>query len=53
MRDLIRTIDDLHDAMSSTGSALQIDLPRIVVVGEQSSGKSSVLEKFVGRFVLN
>ena len=28
---------------------IEIDLPQIAVVGGQSSGKSSVLENFVGR----
>jgi hypothetical protein len=30
---------------------MDIDLPQIAVVGIQSSGKSSVLEKFIGRWV--
>lgn len=48
MESLIPVINKLQDALteSDVGS---IDLPQIVVVGSQSSGKSSVLESLVGK----
>ena len=42
-------INRLQDACTKSGQSLDIDLPQIAVVGGQSSGKSSVLENFVGR----
>lgn len=42
-------INRLQDACTKSGQGLDIDLPQIAVVGGQSSGKSSVLENFVGR----
>ncbi|CAR26085.1 ZYRO0B01496p [Zygosaccharomyces rouxii] len=48
---LISTINKLQDALAPLGGGSQspIDLPQIMVVGSQSSGKSSVLENIVGR----
>ncbi|KAF9583398.1 vacuolar protein sorting-associated protein 1, partial [Lunasporangiospora selenospora] len=39
----------LQDAFSTVGVHNPVDLPQIVVIGSQSSGKSSVLENIVGR----
>lgn len=44
-----RLVNKLQDVFSSVGVNNPIDLPQIVVVGSQSSGKSSVLENIVGR----
>jgi vacuolar protein sorting-associated protein 1 len=44
LRRLISVVDDLRDV----GLQKYINLPRIVVVGTQSGGKSSVLESIVG-----
>ncbi|KAI9348288.1 Dynamin central region-domain-containing protein [Zopfochytrium polystomum] len=47
--NLIKTINRLQDAFSAVNVSNPIDLPQIVVIGSQSSGKSSVLENIVGR----
>ncbi|KAF9278034.1 vacuolar protein sorting-associated protein 1, partial [Mortierella alpina] len=39
----------LQDAFATVGVHNPVDLPQIVVIGSQSSGKSSVLENIVGR----
>jgi Predicted GTPase len=44
LRKLITLIDELRDV----GLQQYIELPRIVVVGSQSAGKSSLLESIVG-----
>lgn len=44
LRKLINVIDQLRDV----GLDNQITLPRICVLGTQSSGKSSLLESIVG-----
>jgi len=51
MENLIPVINKLYDVMSSVGagSKLNLHLPQIVVIGSQSTGKSSVLESLVGR----
>ncbi len=48
MESLIPTINKLQDVFNTIG-AESIQLPQIIVVGAQSSGKSSVLESIVGR----
>lgn len=48
MESLIPIINKLQDVFNTIGSE-SIQLPQIVVVGTQSSGKSSVLESIVGR----
>lgn len=42
-------MNKLQDVFTTVGVNNPIDLPQIVVVGSQSSGKSSVLENIVGR----
>uniref|UniRef100_A0A2H8TZS4 Dynamin-1-like protein n=1 Tax=Melanaphis sacchari TaxID=742174 RepID=A0A2H8TZS4_9HEMI len=52
MDSLIRIMNKLQDVFATIGSKQNIDLPQIVVVGSQSSGKSSVLESLVGKSFL-
>lgn len=51
MEQLIPTINKLYDICTSLDLNDQISLPQLVVVGSQSSGKSSVLEHIVGTYV--
>src|SRR5690606_36784707 len=53
MTDLIPIANEIQNALSMErcdGSSFSaLDLPQLVVVGSQSSGKSSVLEQIVGK----
>ncbi|KAI9245681.1 dynamin-A [Phascolomyces articulosus] len=49
MDDLIELTNKLQTVLASISSYESLDLPQIVVVGSQSSGKSSVLETIVQR----
>ena len=49
MDKLIPLIMKLQDAFNVLNVRNQIEMPQIVVVGSQSTGKSSVLESIVGR----
>jgi replication fork clamp-binding protein CrfC len=49
MDRLIPIIGKLQDVVLNAVGSAEIDLPQIVVVGAQSTGKSSVLENIVGR----
>ncbi|CAG5134974.1 unnamed protein product [Candidula unifasciata] len=48
MESLIPVINKLQDVFNTVGSET-IQLPQIVVIGNQSSGKSSVIETLVGQ----
>ena len=47
-KQTIRPILDVFDKVRRILKDEEIDLPKIVVVGDQSSGKSSVLESITG-----
>lgn len=49
MEKLIKVINKLQDVFSTLDQDPGLKLPQIIVVGEQSSGKSSVLESLVRR----
>jgi dynamin 1-like protein len=48
MENLIPIVNKLQDVFSAIEQKA-LDLPQIVVIGSQSSGKSSVIEAVVGR----
>ena len=52
MENLISQVNELQDKLSSADIKNIIQLPEIVVVGEQSSGKSSVLQSLIEQEIL-
>ena len=51
-KSIIHVINKLQDIFAQLGSASTVDLPQVAVVGNQSSGKSSVLEAIVGKYFI-
>uniref|UniRef100_A0AC35U1R0 Dynamin-type G domain-containing protein n=1 Tax=Rhabditophanes sp. KR3021 TaxID=114890 RepID=A0AC35U1R0_9BILA len=49
LESLVKAVNKLQEIASQCGEDFCVNLPQIVVVGAQSSGKSSVLESFVGK----
>ncbi|KAG5668334.1 hypothetical protein PVAND_016277 [Polypedilum vanderplanki] len=49
MKNLVLTVNKLQEIFAKLTMQIDIDLPQIAVVGIQSSGKSSVLEKFIAK----
>ena len=49
MQGIIPLVNKIQEALSTTSGRYEIELPQLVVVGSQSSGKSSVLESIVGK----
>ena len=49
MEKLIPLVNKLQEIFYRTKVPFSVEMPQIVVIGGQSSGKSSVLESIVGR----
>lgn len=49
MDKLIPIVMKLQDAFNAINVRNMIELPQIIVVGSQSTGKSSILESIVGK----
>lgn len=49
MESLAQTINKLQNVFTVIGSHEKSDLPNIIVLGDPSSGKSSILENIIGK----
>ncbi|XP_044005567.1 dynamin-2-like [Aphidius gifuensis] len=49
MEKLIPFMDQIQDILTKHAVSVKFDLPQIVVIGDESAGKNSVLENFVGK----
>ncbi|KRX07898.1 P-loop containing nucleoside triphosphate hydrolase [Pseudocohnilembus persalinus] len=49
MNKLIPLINEIHDILDKSQLGNQLRLPQVVVIGSQSTGKSSVLESIIGK----
>lgn len=52
MEDLVKQLNVLQNSLTQADISKLIQLPEIIVVGEQSSGKSSVLQSIIEREIL-
>ena len=52
MEDLVKLVDFLYDSLGKTSIKTEINLPEIVVIGDQSSGKSSLLQSIIMKDIL-
>lgn len=52
MENLIEIVNKLQDIMLKASTNSKVKLPQMVVVGSQSSGKSSIIETIVGKEIL-
>ena len=49
MDSILPILSKLNDVIKATGDAGSFTFPKIIAIGMQSSGKSSVIENIVGR----
>jgi GTPase SAR1 family protein len=52
MEGLLQLVNNLYELLAKTSISQSISLPEIVVVGDQSSGKSSLLQSIILRDIL-
>lgn len=52
MERLVKLIDKLNDLLDKTSIKTEINLPEIIVIGDQSCGKSSLLQSIIMKDIL-
>uniref|UniRef100_A0A6G3MF96 Dynamin-1 (Trinotate prediction) n=1 Tax=Henneguya salminicola TaxID=69463 RepID=A0A6G3MF96_HENSL len=52
MEELVELMDHLSSVTDYIGGTFDINLPQIIIVGEPSSGKSSIIESIIGMDIL-